>query len=393
MSKGIVMEKHRNYIIVMTQDGSFRKVKSVKDADIGAEISYEMLASKKGELLFFHSKKSSRYVAIACMVLLFVMPFFLLGGQNKTYAYVNLDINPSLEIEIDQNLNVVSISPLNDDARKLIQKLPDYQDKKIERLIELIMNKSDALGLTKHGKNVLVGVSYVDGRDISVLDTVDNYFLTHNTSWDIATFQVPGEIREQAQKEKVSMNKVMAENMETTASEPEKMVLKTRADDDEKELIHSFYSNSKSTHQNSDLNQPVSEEGKDNHPAVVPKLEKKKAVQRQSEPKKHTGDHSNRGHPDKSAKQKSKKASKEKPDKKEKQQEKKHKVRQNHGNNKHHNNGHLNNHRSNNKKNANNGNQNQGIHHGNNGNKQKNGHHGNHGNNHGKGHEKHGNKK
>ncbi|WP_404451626.1 anti-sigma factor domain-containing protein [Virgibacillus necropolis] len=294
MSKGIVMEKHRKFTIVMTRDGSFHKVKPVKEAEIGAEVSYEVLASKKSGLLFFQPRKSSslpvKYIAIACMVLMFVMPFYFFGGQNKTYAYVNLDINPSVEIEIDKDLSVVSISPLNNDARKLIKKLPTYEDKKIQQVIEIIMNKSDALGLSKNGKNVLVGVSYVNNKDISVLNTVDNYFLTHNTSWDVVTFHVPKEVRDRALKKNISMNKVMADTMNDETLNPEKMLLQPRINDDEKEIIHSFYTNSKSNHQKPREEEKVSVDKNDtNHSTVPPQKGKKKTDQHPSELKKKNG--------------------------------------------------------------------------------------------------------
>lgn len=285
MSKGIVMEKHRKYTIIMTQDGSFHKVRPVRDAGIGAEVSYEILAAKKNGFLFFQSHKQARYVAIACVALLLVMPFYFLVGQNKTYAYVNLDINPSIEIEVDEDLRVVSIEPLNQDAEKLLEHLSSYKDKEIEYVIEEIMNKSDMLDLTKNGKNVLVGVSYVNAEDVAILDTVDKYFLTHNTSWDIATFKVPKELHARAAKENISMNKVMANTMDKEVPDSEKEV-QIRLNDDEKELIHSFYSNSKSSHQNTEKSVPVSDGQDVMDPTVVPKQKPKKeqAKQRQSKP-------------------------------------------------------------------------------------------------------------
>lgn len=259
MSKGIVMERHRTYSIVMTSDGGFHKVKPVKDAGIGTEVSYEVLVSKKKNIVYFQHHKPAKYIAIACVLILFVMPFYFLIGQSKTYAYVNLDINPSLEIELNKDLQVVSISPLNDDAETLVKQLSHYKDKKIEQVIEQIMNKSDTLGLTKSGKNVLVGVSYVDNKDTAILDTVDAYFSTHKTAWGIATFKVPKEIREHALEKDISMNKAMADSLDESA-DPAIKVTQTRVNDEEKELIHSFYTNSKANHQKSEENTPISKE-------------------------------------------------------------------------------------------------------------------------------------
>ncbi|MFZ3577350.1 anti-sigma-I factor RsgI family protein [Virgibacillus sp. DJP39] len=290
MSKGIVMEKHRQFTIIMTPDGSFRKVKPLKGANIGAEVSYELLSTNKSglSLLKPHRKSSCsmKYIAIACMALLFVMPFYFLGDQNKTYAYVNLDINPSIEIEIDDQLNVVAISPLNEDAQKLIKELPNYRDKKVEQLIETIMNKSDELGLTENGKNVLVGVSYIDSQADTILKTVDHYFSNHNTSWNIATFQVPKQVRKLALQQNISMNKVMADTMKQNVAS-EKLSVDPLINDGEKELIHSFYTSSNATHQNNGGNTTITDsdvKDESNNSAIM-KL-KKKSKQHPSELKK-----------------------------------------------------------------------------------------------------------
>lgn len=294
------MEKHRKFTIVVTSDGNFQKVKPIKEADIGSEVSFEKLTEKQSGLLFFPSRKKNsspplRYIAIACMVLLLVMPFYFLSGENKTYAYVNLDINPSLEIEINEELDVVAVTPLNEDANKLLEKLPDYKNKQVVPFIEIIMNKSAELGLTKNGKNVLVGVSYLQAEDISVIDTVDKYFSTNKTSWKIATFQVPKELRKRALEENISMNKVLANTMDSN-SKPEKVLNQPRTNDDEKELIRSFYINSTKDHQNKveDAKTAVNEE-EINPITPVPKPVKKKTTQHPSDLKKKNGDIHSKG--------------------------------------------------------------------------------------------------
>lgn len=293
------MEKHRKFTIVVTPDGNFQKVKPIKDVELGAEVSYEAIADKGSGLLFFKSKKSTsfpvRYIAIACMLLLFVMPFYFLGGQTKAYAYVNLDINPSLEMEIDKDLNVVSVAPLNDDAKKLLRQLTDYEDKKIEQFIEMIMNKSAELGFTKNGKNVLIGVSYINGETVSVLNSVDNYFSTNMTAWDIATFQVPKDLREQALENNISMNRIMAKTIIETNSGVEKINNQPHTNDDEKELIQSFYLNSTVNHQSvseDDLNS--SNQDVSNSSVSIPKPGNEKSAKHPSELKGKNGElHSN----------------------------------------------------------------------------------------------------
>lgn len=406
MSKGIVMERHRTYSIVMTSDGGFHKVKPVKDAGIGTEVSYEVLVSKKKSIVYFQHHKPAKYIAIACVLILFVMPFYFLIGQSKTYAYVNLDINPSLEIELNKDLQVVSISPLNDDAETLVKQLSHYKDKKIEQVIEQIMNKSDTLGLTKSGKNVLVGVSYVDHKDTAILDTVDAYFSTHKTAWGIATFKVPKEIREHALEKDISMNKAMADSLDESA-DPAIKVTQTRVNDEEKELIHSFYTNSKDNHQNPEENTPISKEintNDSNDSTVSPQTdqsEKGKPDDPREREKKTSESRIDKksGRSDKPAKVEKKEKPTEKKHKKQEKYEKHHEKSNSHRNEnrgKHDKNGHHENKRENRGNHGDHGRKDHGKHE-ENANKESHGNHENHGNhgkndNHGRGNHGHHNK-
>lgn len=386
MSKGIVMEKHRKYAVIMTIDGSFHKVRPVRDASIGAEVSYEILASKKSGFLFFQNHKQAKYIAVACMVLLIVMPFYFFAGQNKTYAYVNLDINPSLEIEVNKNLTVVSISPLNDDAEKLIKQLLGYEDKEIEQVIEEIMNRSDELGLMKNGKNVLVGVSYVEDQDVGIINTIDQYFLTHNTSWNIATFRVSKELRERALKENKPMNKVMAETLDDVATDPKKRETKTQVNDDEKELIYSFYSNKQPSHQHTENSVPVSNDQAPTGSKVKPKPEKEKIDQHAKDPEEKNREFDSHGKKLPSAKPEKKDDHKHKGKPVKEKHEKKHrnhKDKQEHSNN-----GKKDDHGKHHGNHVKHGKKDDHQDHGNHGKKHKGNHgnenHGNHGNKHNK---------
>ncbi|MGP4106541.1 anti-sigma-I factor RsgI family protein [Virgibacillus sp. L01] len=251
MNKGIVMEKHRCYTIVMQKDGAFQKALPIDDADIGAEV-YFQLKETKMNLLFnqFSSRNKQvpvRLIAMTIMLFVLVMPFFFVMNSNETYAYVNIDINPSVELEVNEKLKVQSINPLNDDAKVLINQLSKYKGKELENVIDNIMNTSEKAGLLKNGKNMLVGVSYMlDSKKISVVDTVDKYFSDHKTDWKIATFKVPTEIRKQAKENKQTMNELMAtslaESQETDdVSEVDDTDRKEPVNEKEEAIINSFY--------------------------------------------------------------------------------------------------------------------------------------------------------
>ena len=241
MKKGIVMEKHRKYIIIMTREGAFHKAIPIDGAIIGAEVSYKPLESeKKAKLHFFPGKKLNiQLLAMACVLFLLVLPIYFLMGSNKTYAYVNIDINPSIELEIDDELKVNSIRPLNDDAKIILKQLESYEHEKLKTVIKKIMDKTEQTGLINDDKNMLVGVSYTSDnkKKVSIVANLKR-FLKNNAEWEIAAFNVPAIIREKAKEKNKSMNEVMAATIIQKDNQEDR---DESMNDKDKAIIQSFY--------------------------------------------------------------------------------------------------------------------------------------------------------
>ncbi|QKY68477.1 hypothetical protein [Lentibacillus sp. CBA3610] len=248
MKKGIVMEKHRDFIIVMRKDGAFQKASPLEneDASVGMEVSYKPFAGKRRPLFYYITKKkfiSFQIAAIFCLLLL-LMPFYFMVDENQTYAYVNITVNPNLELEIDDELNVKSISPLNDDAEDVLQKLAGFEGDHLENVIQQIMNESEETNLLQNGKSLLAGVSYIqDTHTLSVTQAIDDYFMEQDEGWRIVTFQIPKDIRKASRDNEQSMNELMAVNLIETDAYAESADADISVDDNEKEIIHSFYNN------------------------------------------------------------------------------------------------------------------------------------------------------
>ena len=53
--------------------------------------------------------------------MVFMITFIPFINNDKVYAYMSIDINPSFEIGIDDQLKVISLDPLNEEAEKLLE--------------------------------------------------------------------------------------------------------------------------------------------------------------------------------------------------------------------------------------------------------------------------------
>ena len=96
-------------------------------------------------------------IILACFIVIVGVVGFIVY-DNRTVSTITLDINPSLEIELDKNSRIKKISALNSDAKDVVdnikekdldlffEKLKDNLDKKgytSDRLVILMYTKGD----------------------------------------------------------------------------------------------------------------------------------------------------------------------------------------------------------------------------------------------------------
>lgn len=230
------MEQHRGFTIVMTDDGLFEKAYPIENASIGFEVEYEPMIKKQWLALVKEKLFTMRIGALACVFLIALFSLFMLANNNSTYAYVDIDINPSIELEINEDLEVSGILPLNEDATLLLEKLGNVKGKDIEVVVDRIITLSEKTGLVNADKNVLIGVHYVEeDTSNSVLDVIDHHFTEKASEWEVITLEIPEEVRETAEENNISMNKVLAntvkeqsiENIDSIVTEEDTKVLQS----------------------------------------------------------------------------------------------------------------------------------------------------------------------
>ncbi len=248
MRQGIVMEKHQRYAIVMTQDGAFQKAKPIPHSMPGDEVEFEPFEEKQWSFAVFPKslKPSYRMIAMVTALLIAILPLYSWFDSNRAYAYVNIDMNPSIEIKVNNKMKVVEMIPLNDDASLLVEKITDWKNKSVDKVTVTVIEKGEEIGLINDKESVMVGVSYKKQMEKNkrITEMIDQYLQTNPLNLTVATFEVPKELRKQAQKEKKSMNELFAKQYSK-----DKNTLKTSTNEkkgndineEEEKAIQSFY--------------------------------------------------------------------------------------------------------------------------------------------------------
>ncbi|MBO8169723.1 MAG: anti-sigma factor domain-containing protein [Thermoanaerobacteraceae bacterium] len=111
--KGLVMSVSGEKAVVLTPEGEFKEY-VVPNARVGEEVTLPV-----------HKRVVPRNWVAAAALIIFLVIGTTLGVNlffpgNDVYAYVSVDINPSLELAVSGEERVASLETLNDDGRQLL---------------------------------------------------------------------------------------------------------------------------------------------------------------------------------------------------------------------------------------------------------------------------------
>ncbi|WP_207725845.1 anti-sigma factor domain-containing protein [Clostridium sp. DJ247] len=171
--KGIVLEELKDKLIVLTKDGEFIEVdKPNNSADIGEEIEINMAKRKRKQIF------KGLVSAVAVFLLLFIGSYSAYGYYIPQ-GYVNVDINPSVEISYNLFGTPIKLQGLNEDGNKVIKKIGKFSHKSIDVAVdEIIKAAKEEKFISKEKENIiLITVTELNKKidDESLRNSVDNY--------------------------------------------------------------------------------------------------------------------------------------------------------------------------------------------------------------------------
>ena len=143
--KGIVFETRSAYSIFLTSDGLFEKgIPLSSSIQIGEEVSFRPFQNvKQQRKVSLKTLWATPTLAIvATLVLLFAV---LLPAQSNVSAYVQIDINPSIELGINNAGNVYLFKGLNDDGTAIKRDISFWKGKPLSWVLLQIVDRTESL--------------------------------------------------------------------------------------------------------------------------------------------------------------------------------------------------------------------------------------------------------
>lgn len=151
--KAVVLEKKGSLLTILADDGSFQKIRYKRNVEIGSEIE---LSNVQRRQPFWRVA-----VSIAAVFLLTLIGSMGWSAYQATTAaaMISVDINPRLQLTLDQKGRVLKAESLNSDAEHVLQGLPLKGESWNQALSEIIGQSTALNYLNSDHLWVLVGYS------------------------------------------------------------------------------------------------------------------------------------------------------------------------------------------------------------------------------------------
>lgn len=199
------MEKNNDGLIVMTGDGQFLEIKNyIKSVEIGQEIEVNNNSIHKPEMF-------RRVASIAAAIILFLSGGYGIFGYNTVYGYVDVDINPSVELSYNLYKRVIGVRGLNEDGENILTHVKDYKNKPIEVVVNKIIDSAVKENYIKENEENAVLVTITENNnqinDEKILEEIDTHIKDSSIEAEVLVIKSDKKSYENAKKDSVSPGK------------------------------------------------------------------------------------------------------------------------------------------------------------------------------------------
>ncbi|MGF3102310.1 anti-sigma-I factor RsgI family protein [Rossellomorea sp. DUT-2] len=229
MKNGIIMEIRRDILVMMTAEGEFLTGRRQPNQHytIGDEIPFFPLhhetAIAKPSIKWNWKVSTALLTTIIIILTLFSSGFL---QNNQAYAYVSVDINPSMELTLNEKQQVIKITPYNQDAKVLLKELVDWENMDVSEVTEEIFLLCEEMGYLKENQNVLITSSFIEASNgqhegdlVAELNKfVQEYSSDHNMN--ITVKETSQEMREEASDKGMTAGSLLRETEKVETPKP-----------------------------------------------------------------------------------------------------------------------------------------------------------------------------
>ncbi|RFU70986.1 hypothetical protein D0469_03315 [Peribacillus saganii] len=170
MKKGVVLAVDNRYVTLMTPEGEFIKMKRKRRGSykVGEEI--ELVTSRESYrgTSFLGIAPKKVYIAGAAAALLFGITYLPFFNNNNVSAYMTIDVNPSIEIGLNDDLEVIKLNGLNKEGKRILRGIDDWKQQNVNDIAKKILLETESRGFLKKEKEVVFSTVLLDQDNIEL---------------------------------------------------------------------------------------------------------------------------------------------------------------------------------------------------------------------------------
>lgn len=205
--KGVIIDIHDKYIIVMDESGGLLKIRRKENANIGQAILFtddDIIVDKKVNKII---KIWTVPIVTAALIFISIVSGIInVNNKNKPYALLTFDINPSFSIEVNKDNTVINAVALNDDAKSL--DIDKIKNKSLDDELKLIKTSLKESKKFEDKNSLIVGFSFLEeNKNIEFEDNVKAVINENFNDFKIVYIQGDKGDHEEAKKVGISLGK------------------------------------------------------------------------------------------------------------------------------------------------------------------------------------------
>lgn len=182
MFKGIVLKVTTEYAVILTDDNLFHKIVVKDGLIVGQKIFFfeeDVLGSLNTNAQVSWSdsfaKKTAAFIVMAACVIV----FFLFNGimnidpkDNNYFAVVSIDINPSIQLKLNRENNVIGIEALNQEGKEISGNY--LLGLKVDEAVSLVVKNAEKMNyLNPIQDTILVAMALNTTEEHQIQELVD----------------------------------------------------------------------------------------------------------------------------------------------------------------------------------------------------------------------------
>lgn len=179
---------------------AFQQIKAEEELK---SVTYQKLMQKRA------NKKSIIWIkaALATVLCLFVFGFGLRFYQLEISAvsYISIDINPSFELTLNQQDNVIAVSSFNNEAQVLLSEL-QLEGVYYTEAVDLIVEKADEMGYLSD--QPALEISVISNKESELMSSLNNTSAVQQ--YGASCHSVNAQYHKEAQSQGMSFGKYQA---------------------------------------------------------------------------------------------------------------------------------------------------------------------------------------